>query len=134
MHVDSEVKKGEQEAFDVMLAHLRGQGCRSVAPATDFSGKTCRYRTSGGLRCAVGALIDDEFYLSRMEGKGAHNAVVYGAVLDSGYSVSERFLAAAQSTLHDMRPDDLADLEETAERFANAFDLVYTAPTNSGEE
>jgi hypothetical protein len=73
MHMDSKEKKGEQEAFDVMLAHLRGQGRRSV-------------------------------------------------------------LAAAQSTLHDMRPDDLDDLEGAADWFAGEFGLVYTAPTYSEEK
>jgi hypothetical protein len=46
-----------QEIFDVVSEHLFNQGKRSV---DKFH---CRYRNDDGLRCAVGVLIPDTYYL-----------------------------------------------------------------------
>ncbi len=43
----------DQEAFDAVVRHLAAATVR----AADMNG--CAYLTSGGLRCAVGALLDD---------------------------------------------------------------------------
>jgi len=55
-----------QEAFDVMVRHLRKQGCKSLSA----SGR-CVYRGPRGLRCAVGALIPDDEYCMNLEYWGA---------------------------------------------------------------
>ncbi len=52
-----------QEAFNRVVLHLANQ--RAKAVGTDGY---CRYRTSNGLRCAVGALIPDEEYRIDFEG------------------------------------------------------------------
>lgn len=46
-----------QEVFDIVVHHLFTQG----RPAYDGV-QNCMYRTPGGLRCAVGALIPDDLY------------------------------------------------------------------------
>ena len=48
----------DQIAINKMFRHLILQGKKAVDP---FSGD-CRYRTTDGLKCAVGALIPDELY------------------------------------------------------------------------
>lgn len=60
-----------QEIFDTVVAHLRRQGRRAVTGV--YNG--CAYRTSDGLRCAVGCLISDELYKPEMEGVAVGNLV-----------------------------------------------------------
>ena len=55
-----------QEAFDIMVTHLRKQGCKSE----DEQHETCLYRGPNGLKCAVGALIPDEEYKPEWDEKG----------------------------------------------------------------
>jgi hypothetical protein len=56
-----------QEVFDTVATHLFTQG----RPATEYG--RCRYRTSDGLKCAVGCLIDDDKYFPGLEGLGAQS-------------------------------------------------------------
>jgi len=49
-----------QEIFDTVVDHLLSQGMKS-------SVAVCMYRTSTGLKCAVGILISDSDYDSDME-------------------------------------------------------------------
>jgi hypothetical protein len=63
--------KGEQamnnqEAFNIMVQHLRKQGRKSELDASN-----CAYRSKDGLKCAVGALISDEKYQKKYEGHSA---------------------------------------------------------------
>ena len=55
-----------QEAFDVMVRHLRKQGRQA---RRDIGGP-CRYRAENGLKCAVGALIPDDEYSRSLEFHG----------------------------------------------------------------
>lgn len=43
-----------QEAFDIVVRHLRAQGAKSEI------GCTCLYRGPAGMKCAIGALLTDE--------------------------------------------------------------------------
>jgi hypothetical protein len=52
-----------QEVFDRVVTHLRTQG----KPSKDVTG-SCSYRGINGTSCAVGCLIDDEFYDPELEG------------------------------------------------------------------
>jgi hypothetical protein len=55
-----------QEAFNIMVTHLRNQGVR----ATDYWG--CVYfREEDGAKCAVGCLIPEGVYSPTMEGNGS---------------------------------------------------------------
>lgn len=59
-----------QEIFDLVVEHLFKQG----RPARQDNGR-CRYRMESGLRCAIGALIPDEFYKEEFEGAGASRLI-----------------------------------------------------------
>ena len=52
-----------QDAFDKVLAFMREQ--KIAAYDTEMS--TCRYRTSIGLKCAVGCLFPDSLYHYKMD-------------------------------------------------------------------
>ncbi len=52
-----------QEAFTTVVLHLRKQGRR----AQDHS--KCRYRAPDGCKCAIGALIPDDQYNPKLEGR-----------------------------------------------------------------
>lgn len=53
----------EQKIFDKVATHLQKQGRRAL----DKDG-VCVYRGEEGAKCAVGALIPDELYDSKVEG------------------------------------------------------------------
>jgi len=53
-----------QEIFDKAAIHLLTQGKPAVTPDRN----KCKYRTDEGLKCAVGGLIPDDLYDSRIEG------------------------------------------------------------------
>jgi hypothetical protein len=58
----------DQELFDKVKNHLLTQSAKSE----DVLGQ-CLYRGPNGLRCAVGVVIDDNWYSTDLEGKGAYN-------------------------------------------------------------
>lgn len=53
-----------QAIFDHVTQHLFKQGIAAIDPQIG----NCAYRTSDGLTCAVGCLLDDETYEKRFEG------------------------------------------------------------------
>ncbi|MGG7519432.1 hypothetical protein ACQ3G6_16250, partial [Allorhizobium undicola] len=55
-----------QEIFDVVYRGLQEQGFRRSE-----NNYRCAYRSSEGLKCAVGQLIPDERYSADLEGKAA---------------------------------------------------------------
>lgn len=107
-----------QAAFITMVNHMRTQGRQSF----DEAGETCAYRGVGGLRCAVGALIPDTAYYSGIEGRGASAECVWRCV--PGATANDAvFLKEAQIQLHDS-----GFTERRAQRFAELWDLEYSAP------
>lgn len=66
----------KQEIFSIVYKHLAAQGCQSIAP----SGQ-CKYRliTEDGrtLKCAVGALIPDKYYVREIESTSIDFLLVY---------------------------------------------------------
>lgn len=58
-----------QEIFDISTTALLKQGKAAFEP---YFG--CRYRTTDGLKCAVGHLIPDDAYVPEMEGNGVDGA------------------------------------------------------------
>lgn len=52
----------KQEIFDKVKKHLLEQGEHAMEDLE------CRYRTAGGLKCAVGCLIPDKIYNPSIEG------------------------------------------------------------------
>jgi hypothetical protein len=90
----------EQEIFDTVALHLIKQGKQSI-DADD----NCLYRGPEGLKCAIGCLIPDELYLSKMECHGvSHLFVNY---------VSLNFLQPFDALLNDLqRAHDREPLED----------------------
>lgn len=88
----------KQEIYDTVCAHLAQQKRRA------FENGSCRYRTSDGLKCAIGCLIPDDLYDPRMDDPAVNIGVV--SLLDLFPldpifgDVSELFLASIQNA-HD---------------------------------
>jgi hypothetical protein len=55
-----------QDAFDAVVRHLKAQNRQA-----SWDG-ACAYRTPSGLKCAIGALIDDDCYTKSLEGVAAN--------------------------------------------------------------
>jgi len=56
-----------QKIFDTVAAHLLKQNKKSVG--ADNLGHVCQYRSSDGLKWAIGCLITDEAYYPNLENK-----------------------------------------------------------------
>lgn len=66
-----------QEVFDTVLEHLRTKGVQCMENGE------CSYRDADGLKCAIGALIDDANYHPIMEGGTARELQArYGLLED----------------------------------------------------
>jgi hypothetical protein len=117
-----------QETFDTMLTHLRKQGQRAVDQTHEHMVDTCMYRTSSGLKCAVGCLIPDDLYDRRMEGSDPAGLVDDGFISDWDAEDVD-FLKSAQTRLHDRLPEPAyafsTALEKAAKNFAADFKLEY---------
>ncbi len=62
-----------QELFNKIVVHLRVQGRKSQRYDTiGADGFQCAYKSKNGDKCAIGRLIPDEDYDSKMEGRSIH--------------------------------------------------------------
>ena len=52
-----------QKIFNTVINHLYTQKKKSFS----FSNNVCQYKTSEGLKCAIGCLIPDEIYIKEMD-------------------------------------------------------------------
>lgn len=68
----------KQQIFDKVVNHLDAQRkqCKQHT--------TCSYRNDDGMKCAIGALIDDCYYSPTIEGLGANNLKVWELLNLSG--------------------------------------------------
>lgn len=111
----------QQETFDTVVAHLRGQNKKAVDSATG----ECRYRASEGLKCAVGCLIPDEEYNSTLEscsiGSLCHENRLPPSLRQHDFS-----LLADLQVIHDHYSVDA--WEERFEDLAKECGLKYTKP------
>ena len=64
-----------QEIFDRVVEHLAQQKKRSM-----YDKDTCAYRSEDGLKCAIGALIPDEYYDSEFEEKNISTLIEIGII------------------------------------------------------
>lgn len=88
-----------QTAFEIMVNHLLNQGEKSRA----YNETTCVYRNPDGLKCAIGAILPDDLYVSSMENKLAHALFVdYPAIGKLWENLSINLLAKMQH-IHDHR-------------------------------
>lgn len=90
-----EVKAVEQKVFDVVATHLFAQG----KPALENN--FCQYRTKGGLKCAVGALITDESW-EKLRRKAFENGSVE-TIVDLLPEAFEPTIPAAMATYTQMQ-------------------------------
>lgn len=72
-----------QEVFTKVATHLLTQGKKSEATMPDKHSE-CMYRGDGGASCAVGCLISDEAYDSKLESSTEDNYCVRVALRQSG--------------------------------------------------
>lgn len=92
-----------QEVYTKVRKHLLAQG----TPAR--SGANCLYRTSQGLSCAVGCLIDDEFYHKNFEGNNVDDDRILHALESSGIDLADGLYN--RNNEYRTMPDMLGDLQ-----------------------
>ena len=111
--------------YTIASEHLLKQRARSAVLVRDRSTEDCLYRGDEGLKCAVGALIKDEFYEDIFEGKAADDPYVIDAVEKSlGIEIDIQdigFMLDLQ-TIHDGCP--VSRWEEDLQRVARAHRIV----------
>lgn len=64
-----------QEVFTKVVTHMLKQSKQAREVYNPSSSGPCRYRTEGGLMCAVGCLVPDEIYHDSMEGTILHGVI-----------------------------------------------------------
>lgn len=122
-----------QEIFDKIVSHLRAQGEKSVK--RDIDGQfMCAYRGDDGRKCAIGALIPDLMYESRMEGIDLDFLLIrfpkINLLFDNAFDVNNpSSLLKFFQRIHD--GDPVAAWEEEFQRLAEKYKLKYTAPKKS---
>ena len=89
--------KQNQEAFNVMVKHLRDQGALSTS-----EGGGCAYRGQKGLKCAIGVLIKDEFYDKGIEGS-CSSSVFLEALEKSGWVDVQNSMLHSTQLVHDLQ-------------------------------
>ena len=62
-------KLSDQEAFNIIVSHLKRQGCMSMLEKDD---RVCAYRGKSDKMCAIGALIPNSMYYHDMENHGIY--------------------------------------------------------------
>ena len=111
-----------QEVFDISGLHMMKQFAKSeIAVNPECTWMSCRYRSPEGLKCGIGALICDDAYHEKLEGKSAVGGHVKHALLASGYAVHDKddhFLIEEIQRIHDSRPvgDWIYQLQRVAEK------------------
>jgi hypothetical protein len=107
-------KVTDRQIFERVRDHLLRQNKQSVAVDSWDGSTRCRYRTNDGLACAVGCLIEDNYYSKDMEGNHAGTESVCKAVAQSlrlkGLKPSTVTLLRDLQRVHDeFTPDEWSD-------------------------
>lgn len=104
----------EQQIFDQVAQHLLKQGRRCVR-----LGGGCVYRGPNGMKCAAGALIDDDEFNPRLDSSGlTWLMAVAGGLVPAAHA---NFVRGLQN-LHDQ---ELGQFEPKLREFARAHKLVF---------
>jgi len=114
-----------QQAFDIMVQHLRKQGQKS----RNNGFGTCLYRGPDGLKCAIGALIPDVVYRKEMEGQAIDRLLInerdrFPQLCKLFEGVNELLLAEMQD-IHDF--NEPSQWERRFKLCAEEYNLSYTA-------
>lgn len=135
-----------QEVFNTVKNHLLTQGVPAVRFGENVGCPTgCLYRGKGGLKCAVGVLIEDEFYSEDFEEQAPSQDLnpskakkMLWEALEKSLNIkldtkSKEFLAELQE-IHDDRQDlyeeeyrevNIEYWEGCLKDFATKYDLTY---------
>jgi hypothetical protein len=130
-----------QEVFDTVSRHLIEQGCKSVSiDDMEIGSYSCMYRGEQGTKCAIGALIKDEYYCSTFEGGTLSEELIVEAIEKSlGVTLEYKdiaFLRELQSA-HDSSFDEgfreeITDRLKTVARNYELNTKVLEEITNDG--
>jgi len=82
-----------QETFNIVKSHLLKQNKRCAED------DVCLYRNDEGLKCAVGALINDDEYRSEHNELGLHTGLVKNMLTASGVSTDRE----SMDLMHDLQ-------------------------------
>lgn len=116
-----------QDIFDMVKNHLISQ----CAKAYLFdSTSQYAYKDANGLKCPIGALIQDAFYTPDLEGQPVESTLVLTALKDSGIITDIQmadpnmilFLKQLQQ-IHDVHP--VADWDTALREFGNVMNLTF---------
>ena len=108
-----------QTAYENIRAYFSREGAVLAKSEQGF----CSYRTTEGNKCAVGALIPDEMYVSDMECGMVYDLLEeFPIVKDYLRGVDESFLIKAQS-LHDHDASDAPNFVARLDFLADQFEL-----------
>lgn len=103
-----------QQMFDVMVSHMKAQGHKAV------SNGRCAYRGDDGSKCAVGALIKDEYYSEGIEGLGVGRlALRQGGSWPLGKALSQSLGMDILSRGHERTLAMLSDMQDVHDTAAN---------------
>lgn len=104
----------EQEVFDFVAGHLRGQGMQSIFAAS------CAYRGGYGVMCAAGCLIPDSMYHPDMEGR------IWESISEILGGLEHCSLIESLQICHDL--DYRFDFEHGLKKVADKHNLKYRRP------
>ena len=118
-------KLSNQEAFNIMVRHLRRQDCASIL--VNGLG-LCAYRGIKGRMCAVGALIPNNIYLDIME-----KNPIGDLLKDTNFTELQEFFSELNVSLlmRMQKIHDRADVSHWTEAFAEvAIEYNLTFPND----
>lgn len=108
-----------QDAFNLVVRGMRDQGWKKACAGGDWVGGLCRYRTGGGLKCAIGHLIPDDRYSPKMEGMAVNIALTMAGVQVTG-------LGFHLQDCHDGALDRLS-MHQNLQHYAIRYGLEFPA-------
>jgi len=119
-----------QEIFDTVATHLFTQGRRAIT-----IDEQCAYKTNDGLKCAVGCLIPDDMYSSKMENTDVVTLLAFQS--DYGYTIPKYFarnqdMLSQLQTIHDDEYSWLSteDMKDALKKVARNHHLKMSVLNN----
>jgi len=133
----------QQQVFDKIVSHLRSQGKQSRNTLGD-----CVYKNTDGTSCAVGCLIEDQFYspdieglsvddifdaLSRSLGIPFSDVILLEELLNDLQATHDRGVSKWEEEEENLNPgNDLLKIWEGCfQKIAASYNLIYAPPQSS---
>lgn len=121
-----------QTAYEMIREYFSRPGAKlardkNPSPFLNFD---CKYRTPDGRKCAVGCLIPDELYNSRIEEKDVDDLLQIDEMSKLFAHVDRFFLKRAQSAHDSNTTVDAADFVRNLDQIAEAFRLKTPKEAN----